>query len=76
MGTKGKLIIVGGILFLIAAFMQHVMWGIGCLFCAPVNIVFLILHWQVAKRPFLIQIAGFVIALIGLLLGGDVLLAG
>jgi len=58
---------VYGILFLVEAFKVHVGWGLGCLFVPFVSLVFLIMHWDVAKRPFLrslLAIPFYVIAII------------
>ncbi len=56
---------VGAIGTLIAAFSTSVWWGLGCLLLSPVSLIFLVLHWDVAKNPFFLQVAGFVIVLIG-----------
>jgi hypothetical protein len=50
--------ILGGIAFLIAAFRTSVLWGFSCLFIAPVQIIYLVGHWDDAKKPFFIQIVG------------------
>jgi hypothetical protein len=63
-------LIVGSIMFLIAAFKEHILWGLGSLFVPFVSLVFLIMHWSVAKKPFLIQIIGAVLMIIGAVLGG------
>ena len=57
--------VIGGILFLIESFKESVIWGLACLFVAPVVIVFTFLHWDVAKKPFFILLTGFIIMLIG-----------
>ena len=62
------IIVIGGLGFLIAAFKESILWGIGCILLSPVSIVFLVLHWEEAKNPFLLQLVG-----IGLLLGSTVL---
>ena len=48
----------GTIIFLITAFRESVLWGIGCLVVPLVNLFFLITHWEDTKTPFLIQLAG------------------
>ena len=64
-GVIGILIfIIGGILFLIESFKKSVVWGIACLLITPVVLVFTVMHWDVAKKPFLIQLAGFGVMLI------------
>ena len=50
--------VVGGIWLLVEAFRESVGWGIGCLLCGLIQLAFLIQHWRVAKRPFLVQLAG------------------
>lgn len=62
------LIIMGGIGFLIASFRISILWGIGCLLFYPISIVFLILHWDVAKNPFLLQLLGVGVVLLGVML--------
>ena len=57
--------ILGGIFFLIEAFKTSLLWGLGCLFFTPVSLFYLFCHWGNAKKPFLIQIVGFVILFAG-----------
>lgn len=57
---------IGGIRFLIASFRVSIWWGLGCLFFFPAQVLFLIVHWGVAAKPFGTQIVG-----IGLLLTGS-----
>lgn len=59
------MLVIGGIGTLIAAFSTSVWWGLGCLLLSPVSLVFLILHWDVAKNPFFLQVAGLVLMLLG-----------
>ena len=59
------LIIIGGIGTLIAAFKTSFLWGLGCLLIAPVSLIFLILHWDVAKNPFFLQLIGLALAFVG-----------
>ena len=44
---------------LIAAFRVSALWFLLCLFISPVALVFVILHWDVARNPFLLQLVGF-----------------
>lgn len=62
--------LVGGFMLLIEAFRESVLWGIGSLLFNPVSLIFLILHWDVAKKPFFIQLGGLAIAFVGVALGG------
>ena len=57
--------IIGGIGTLIASFKTSILWGLGCLFIFPVSWVFLVLHWDVAKNPFFLQLAGIAIMFVG-----------
>ncbi len=61
---------IGGILFLIVAFSESVLWGLGCIFVPFVGLIFLITHWGDAKGPFFIQLAGGVVIVLGALVGG------
>ena len=66
--------LIGSIMFLIAAFRESVLWGLGCLIISPISLVFLIMHWQAAKKPFLISLLAIpliVLAFVFGLLGGD-----
>jgi hypothetical protein len=57
--------IFGGIWFLVESFRESIWWGLGCLLINPVEIIFLIVHWRVAAKPFGIQMIGLVLLLIG-----------
>jgi hypothetical protein len=69
--VMGMLVALGsGISFLVAAFRVSFWWGMGCVFLSPVSPVFLVMHWKVAKRPFLASLAGLAAALVGYALLG------
>ncbi|MGE8683490.1 MAG: hypothetical protein ACN6OV_03225 [Acinetobacter sp.] len=59
------IIFLGALGFLIAAFKNSILWGIGCLLFYPISIVFLILYWQDAKNPFFLQLIGIFIVFLG-----------
>jgi hypothetical protein len=63
----GGLIMVafGAIWFLIKAFREGVLWGLGVLFVPFVAPAFLILDWPRTKRPFFLQLYGVAVALFG-----------
>ena len=63
--------LVGGIWILIEAFKESILWGIGCLLLAPVSIVFVFMHWDVSKKPFLIHLGGLGIAIIAVIAGAN-----
>lgn len=50
--------LVGGIWFLVVAFKESIWWGLGCLFVPFVGLIFLILHWSEAGKPFLVSLGG------------------
>lgn len=53
---------------LIRAFQTSIWWGLGYLFVPFVSLVFLIIHWDVAKKPFLMSLLGILISIGGMLL--------
>lgn len=59
------IVLIGSIGFLIAAFKNSILWGIGCLLLSPISIVFLILHWNEAKNPFFLQLIGIAVVFVG-----------
>jgi len=61
----GLISFIGGIWLLVVAFKTSVWWGLGTLLLGPVGLVFVILHWQDAKKPFLVSLAGTVLMIIG-----------
>lgn len=63
--------VVGGIWFLVVAFQESVLWGLGCLLFGPIGLVFLIMHWQVAKKPFLVEVLGFALMVVGMILSPE-----
>lgn len=66
------LIVIGGIWFLIAAFRERVLWGIGCLPIAPVSLFFLFAYWDEAKNPFLLQLSGIGLAVLAVYMGAEI----
>ena len=67
MVVGGIIMFVGGIMFLITAFKESVLWGLGTMFVPFVGLIFLITHWQDAKKPFLIQLMGLPFYILGLI---------
>ena len=58
-------VVLGGIGTLIASFKTSILWGLGCLFIAPISLLFLIFHWDVARNPFLLQVVGIALMFFG-----------
>ena len=56
--------VIGGIWFLVVAFRETIWWGLGCLFIPIVALVFLIMHWGNAAKPFFVSLLGVVIMVI------------
>lgn len=59
-----------GIWLLVVAFKESVMWGVGSIVCNIVSLIFVITHWDDAKRPFLGQLAGLGLIFLAGLAGG------
>lgn len=69
--TGAVVALAAAISFLAAAFRVSLWWGLGCTLVSPVSPVFVVLHWDVARRPFLTSLAGLAAALAGYyILGG------
>ena len=64
----GGFLVVGGVWLLIEGFKESVLWGIAMLLINVVSLIFVITHWQQAKRPFLLQIVGLVLVVAGVML--------
>lgn len=61
---------VGGIWLLVVAFKESAMWGVISLVVPLGAFVFVVMHWHVAKTPFLLNIGGAVLAVMGLFMAG------
>ena len=59
------LALAGWIWFLVLAFQEDAMWGIGCLLCSIVQLIFLIRNIHETWKPFVIQLAGGILVGIG-----------
>lgn len=69
------LLIVGGLIsfgaglwLLVLAFQEGIWWGLGSLLLSPVMLVFVILHWSTAKVPFLVNLGGIALVIVGAML--------
>lgn len=69
LGIGFLIMLIGNIMFLVAGFRMHVGWGLALLFLPFAGLLFLILHWDEAKRPFLIGLLGFLLSGMGWALG-------
>lgn len=66
------ILFIGAVLVLVAAFREHVLWGLVCLFVPLATLIFVVSHWEKARTGFLLQILGFLLALAGIVLTGGV----
>jgi len=64
--------IIGGIGFLIATFKTSPLWGVGCIFIYPIQIIYLFAHWDSARKPFFIQLLGGFVMLFSAYLQGRI----
>ena len=58
----------GGIWLLVEASKTSIWWGLGCLLIQFVSLIFVIVHFDVAKKPFFISLAGTAVMVIGLVI--------
>lgn len=67
--VAGSLIaLVYGIILLIKAFQISIWWGLAYLLIPFAALVFIIVHWDIAKKPFLMSLLSFPFILVGLML--------
>lgn len=71
LGLGWLITIIGGIMFLIAAFRESVWWGLAVLFLPIANFVFLINHWDEAKKAFFVQLGGVGLCIAAFMIGGS-----
>jgi hypothetical protein len=64
-------LLVGGVMMLIEAFRVGVLWGLACLLLPIVSIFFLVVHWNVARKPFMVQLCGFALLVVGFVVLSD-----
>jgi hypothetical protein len=63
----GSLTLLAGTLMIIAAaFRVSPLWGFGCLF-GPIQLVFIIMNWDLAKRGVIVQVAGVAMVILGVI---------
>ncbi|ALN56474.1 hypothetical protein [Lysobacter enzymogenes] len=61
--------LVGALWLLALAFQEHLGWGLGSLLFVPVLALFAFLHWDRARTPALLNLAGLALAVIGVFMG-------
>lgn len=65
LGLGAVLAVIGSIWLLIAAFRQSIWWGLGSILLPLVWLIFVILNWDEAQKPFLCSLAGGILGGIG-----------
>ena len=60
-GIGAVLAFVGAIGVLLAAFRTGMLWGLALLLLSPLSLIYLVLYWQEAKRPFFLEMIGIII---------------
>jgi hypothetical protein len=58
------LMLLGALFFVLSAFRESILWGLGVIFLPFVALIYLVLDWGNAKRPFFLWLygVGFVLA--------------
>ena len=65
----GIAMLIFGIQILIIAFKTHIGWGLASLFIPLVAFVFVFMHWQETKTPFLRWLIGLGVTIVGGVIG-------
>lgn len=68
MAVSVILFLGGNVWLIVVGFKQSVLWGVLMLLFSPCQAFFLCYHWQEAKRPFLVEMAGGAVGLASLLM--------
>ncbi|MCI5165443.1 MAG: hypothetical protein D3903_04975 [Candidatus Electrothrix sp. GM3_4] len=63
--------LIYGIKILILAFKTSILWGLGYIFVPFVSLVFIFMHWDETKSPFLRSLMAIPFFIIGSLLAGQ-----
>jgi hypothetical protein len=67
----GIISVVYGIILLIKAFQTSIWWGLGYIFIPLVALIFVVVHWDVAKKPFLMGLLCIPFFLVGFMLSPE-----
>jgi hypothetical protein len=68
--------LIGGIWLLVIMFQTSLPWGIIGILIPVTSLIFVAMHWEESRRPFLIQVAGVILYVAGMSLAGDQPAAG
>ena len=70
MGVGAIVSLIFSVIILIKAFQTSLLWGLGSLFIPFVILIFVIKNWADTKQPFLYAVGGWVLMIVGGVLGG------
>ena len=76
--TIGYILVIAGLIsclywqlrFLVVAYNCSLWWFFGCLFVPVVDLLFLVFHFKVAKKPFILSWFGLIIFGLGIWMAG------
>ncbi|MFW5879178.1 MAG: hypothetical protein ACOCVR_05085 [Myxococcota bacterium] len=57
---------IGFIWYLVVAFKEHVLWGLGSIFFWPVIFAFVVNYWEDSKKPFLLHVGGLLLMILSM----------
>ncbi len=66
----GIVALIGLIWLLVAAFQESVLWGLGSLLVPFVALIFVIMHWDKGGKPFLVNLGGVALVVVGSFMTG------
>ena len=61
----GIMILFYGVQILILAFQASIFWGLGCLLIPFVDLIFVVVHWDTTKTPFLRILLAMPLVIVG-----------
>jgi len=70
MGVGVIISLVFSVIILIKAFQKSLLWGLGSLLVPFVVLVFVFMNWAETQKPFLYCVGGWVLTIVGAVLGG------
>ena len=63
--------VIYGVTLIIKAFQVSVWWGLGYMFVPFVALIFIVMHWQVAKEPFVKSLIAIPLMILGIALAPE-----
>ena len=61
---------IGYIWLLVVIFQNSILWGLGSIVIPLVGLIFVAMNWEDTKKPFLTQLGGVGIAIVGAVMEG------